>query len=422
MSRDAQHRNIATSQRGFTLIELLIVTVVVVSLMAIVFRLTGIAGSASNRETTVYRLQCLENCLSGYYAAFGSYPPVPLQGATRNIYRKTSDEHPAIQSDDPRDVDESTAKFKEYYYVDAACRAQPVAALFPPPSEMPAVVDGRKQTVSSAQAYDSFQQAVKTAHEAEAYSGSDKEKVEKWLNSTIRDIGGSPGFLNAYQGETDSTKLQLFRYGLMSFLLPRYRFMLDCAKGSQSGRSQAFNNSIDKYKQWTDFNPLPPRMDTGIAYESWKDFCDTMGGEDDWQIDLIPSQAACARWIPNLKDIVDGPDKTFFGVNVGIRNSNGIPEVRDAAKFTLYSAGGRDSSASSGYPLLSLTVRDGWGNDFYYYSPAPYQSYVLWSAGENERTFPPWIDLAQFRQDHSDQYETAVQWMADDIKFMSTGK
>ena len=73
------------SKSGFTLIELLVVTVVVVSLMAVMFRLSGIAGNASQRETTVHRLQCLENCLSGYYAAFGSYPPVPLQGASRNV-------------------------------------------------------------------------------------------------------------------------------------------------------------------------------------------------------------------------------------------------------------------------------------------------------------------------------------------------
>ena len=86
-------------------------TVVIVSLMAIVFRLTGIAGSASKRETTVYRMQCLENCLSGYYAVFGSYPPVPLQGASRNIYRKTNDEHPTIQSDDPRETWDENVTF-----------------------------------------------------------------------------------------------------------------------------------------------------------------------------------------------------------------------------------------------------------------------------------------------------------------------
>ena len=88
-------------KRAFTLIELLIVTVVILALMGVMFRLTGIASGASNRETTVYRMQCLENCLSGYYAAFGSYPPVPLQGASRNIFRKTDTNNPWIQSDDP---------------------------------------------------------------------------------------------------------------------------------------------------------------------------------------------------------------------------------------------------------------------------------------------------------------------------------
>ena len=76
-------------KKGFTLIELLVVTVVIVALMSVIFRLTGIVGGTSAQETTVFRMQCLENCLSGYYAAFGAYPQVPLQGRTRNIFRKT---------------------------------------------------------------------------------------------------------------------------------------------------------------------------------------------------------------------------------------------------------------------------------------------------------------------------------------------
>ena len=91
---------------GFTLIELLVVTVVVVSLMAIVFRLSGIAGGATDQQETVSRMQKLENCLSGYYAAFGSYPPVPLQGASRNIYREVDSKHPTIQTDD-EEIDDS---------------------------------------------------------------------------------------------------------------------------------------------------------------------------------------------------------------------------------------------------------------------------------------------------------------------------
>ena len=388
---------------GFTLVELLVVTVVVVSLMAVMFRLSGIAGNTSNRETTVRRLQCLENCLSGYYAAFGSYPPVPLQGASRNVYRKVDSNHPTIQTDD-EDV-ETELKWNS---VRAACMAQPVAAMFPPPN-------GYERL------YEAFKNGVQAAYDSEAYTGSAKEHVEKILAMTWQSLE-NPGFLNRYQGETDSRRLHLFRYGLMSFLLPRYRFMLECATGSQSGNTEAFNNSIDQYRQWTEFNSLPPRMDTGIAYESWKRFCDTIGGDDEWMIDLIPSQAACARWMPNLRDIVSGPGFNFFGIPIGYSGNKGIPEVKDAGSFSLYGAGGSNSSGNSGYPLNSLTVRDGWGNDFYYYSPAPHQTYVLWSSGDDGKTFPPWVDMEQFRKENSQDYSTALKWMSDDIKFMSTGK
>ena len=114
---------------GFTLIELLIVTVVVVSLMAIVFRLTGIAGSSKATQRTIARMQRLENCLSGYYAAFGSYPPVPLQGASRDIYRKAMGN--GVQSDTDT---ESSLKWPS---VRAACLAQPVKTLYPVAGKKP---------------------------------------------------------------------------------------------------------------------------------------------------------------------------------------------------------------------------------------------------------------------------------------------
>ena len=392
---------------GFTLIELLVVTVVVVSLMAVMFRLSGIAGNTSPRETTVRRMQCLENCLSGYYAAFGSYPPVPLQGASRNVYRKVDENHPTIQRVDDEEIKKISDDTNEgWKSVRAACMAQPVAAMFPPPNGF----ENR---------YSTFRSSLQAALDSGIYSDSAKEHVQGLLSMTWQSLE-SPGFLNKYQGETDSRKLHLFRYGLMSFLLPRYRFMLECAKGSQSGNTEAFNNSIDRYSQWTQFNPLPPRMDTGIAYESWKSFCDIMGSDDDWMIDLIPSQAACARWMPNLQDIVSGPYFKFFGIGVG--SGNGIPDVEDADSFTLYGAGGSDSSGNAGYPLNKLTVYDGWGSEFYYYSPAPHQTYVLWSAGADKKTFPPWVDMEQFRKEDSEDYGVVLGWMADDIKFMSTGK
>ena len=411
---------------GFTLIELLIVTVVIVALMGIMFRLTGIAGNANDRETTVYRMQCLENCLSGYYAAFGAYPQVPLQERTRNIFRKTHEDRTYVQSDDPSDVWSSeivfdptkgtqSDEYKAYQSVEAACRAQSVAAMYPPPSHF------RDDNQDSIQRYEAFVQAVRSAVSDGVYSDSDEKKIKKWVDATLEDVSGRPGFLNPFTGTKSINELQLFRFGLMSFLLPRFRFMLGCAYGNNSyGGQQAFNNTIDQFVQWTDNNTLPPRLDSGVSYASWKDFCDVFGGDDDWQIDLIPSQAACARWLPNLRDIVSGPRAEFFGVVISPHGGNGIPRIQDAGGFNLYFPGGFDSgSESRGYPLLSYTVRDGWGRDFYYYSPAPYQSYTLWSAGPNGWTFPPWVDLEQL---NDKQRKNAVMFMSDDIKYMSTGK
>lgn len=410
-------------KRAFTLIELLIVTVVILALMGVMFRLTGIASGASNRERTVFRMQCLENCLSGYYAAFGSYPPVPLQGASRNIFRKTDSNDTWIQSEDPSDIDESLATFKEYSGVEAACRSQPVAARFPPPRTLQDPND-RNRTINSFDAYNNFMTAVNSALNDGVYSSDDETKIKKWSHRTLEDISSRPGFLTKYEDTTSANTLQLFRFGLMSFLLPRYRFMLACAEGSNGGNgTQSFNNALDLFAQWTEFNTLPPRMDSGVPYASWKDFCDIMGGEDDWQIDLIPSQAACSRWMPNLRDIVQGSEIAFFGTTIGSRGSNGVPIAKDAGSFHLYFPGGYNGSSSSrGYALHTYTVKDGWNHDFYYYSPAPYQTYVLWSAGADGKTFPPWVDLEQFRKDHKDLYDVAIGWMADDIKHMSTGK
>ena len=64
-----------------------------------------------------------------------------------------------------------------------------------------------------------------------------------------------------------------------------------------------------------------------------------------------------------------------------------------------------------------MTVLDGWGNDFYYYSPQPFQSYRLWSAGPDGKTFPPWVPLSTLKTDGD--RKTAANWMADDIMYLS---
>ncbi len=72
-------------KKGFTLVELLIVVVVLVTLMTITFRITSVGDESTKRNRTINRMQRLENCLSGYYAAYGSYPPVKLHGSREII-------------------------------------------------------------------------------------------------------------------------------------------------------------------------------------------------------------------------------------------------------------------------------------------------------------------------------------------------
>ena len=409
-----------SSKKGFTLIELLIVTVVIVSLMAIVFRLTGIAGSASKRETTVARMQRLENCLSGYYAVFGSYPPVPLQGVSRDIYRKVSN---GIQSSESAENEKlSWARVK------AACLAQPVRAQYPAPAKIGGI--------DSDKAYDNFKQGVNMAYSEGIYDKSVRDAVDNWKDADFIDLIKTPGAVNRYKEETSFNQLPLFRFGLMSFLLPRYRFMLDCTRSGSNGKYNSGGFKPGEYRQWTDNNPLPPKMDTGIAYADWGEFCELFGSDKEWQVGLIPSQAACSRWLPNLltssddKHVVSGhkicishgcfsPNPDKYGCVI-VGDGWVIPSINAPSSFQIFAAGGyREGSSSSGWPLFFVTMKDGWGNDFYYYSPAPYQSYVLWSSGANEKTLPPWVDLT--RLDNED-YKTAVEWMSDDIKFMSTGK
>ena len=76
-----------------------------------------------------------------------------------------------------------------------------------------------------------------------------------------------------------------------------------------------------------------------------------------------------------------------------------------------------DSATSRQYVLDGITVLDGWDRELYYYSPEPHQRYVLWSAGANGRTFPPWISRDSF--DSSDARRCIGMWTVDDIVQMS---
>lgn len=379
--------------KGFTLIELLIVTVVIVMLMGIVFRLAGTGGESAARAKTIARLQRLSNAISGYYAAFGSYPPVPLQGRSRSIYTRVNSF--GIQSEDGVDGSKNLADNTEMpKQIEAACRSQPVALACPfnPHPQSP------------------VNDVLAAMHEL--------GQIPKQY-MLIESYGS---FYRGNKGEPDAWKWsrnEVLQFGLMSFLLPRYEIMMD-------GVKDIYDTVSNPNGPWASNNRLPFLMD-GSRPNSWFDIQNALGlGPHNFvgdgasvrdyklaaMIRNLPSQAACARWMPNLEGIVTlgearlGNGK-FFGVDVVDHDERYLNSGH--SKWLIIDSMGSESDEAV-YIQNVYTVRDGWDHDFYYYSPPPYQSYTLWSAGPNGRTFPPWMEKPQGHEDRINN------WIKDDLK------
>ena len=366
--------------RGFTLIELLIVTVVIVTLMSLVFRLAGSGSGSSARATTLARLQKISNALSGYYAAFGSYPPVPLQGRSRDIYTRVDSHGSMGYGIQGRPSDRNTPAFEGpemKKQIEAACRAQPVAAGYPLNPRGP-----EKEVLAAlAQEYGTKQYRI-----VENYGGFNRDSSD-WSENNV------------------------FMFGLMSFLLPRYQFMLDGDKNIYRDHPEG---------PWQSNNRLPFLLD-GSRPTDWTKVQDAlMMGPDNIDrttssspslkamVENLPSQAVCARWMPNFAGIVATRpvvfNTVFFGVDTDAPHDYG----NGVGKWFIFSQNGYDSEPS--YVNGIKTVLDGWGEDFYYYSPPPYQSYQLWSSGPNKRTFPPWMEKPAGKEN------LVNEWISDDLK------
>lgn len=374
-------------KKAFTLVELLIVILVLVALMSIVFRLASIGADTSARSKTINRLQRLENCLSGYYAAFGSYPAVRLHNSRNFRLRSGALHH--TQSMNPNDEISGELNWTS---VREACRAQPVGCDFPFPDD---------------ETWRSY---------VESISDAMVEIVATWGDSTAKQVFSKPfdaityGRVSAYTDEVEWRKVQVFRFGLMSFLLPRYLFMLE-------GESSLYEDLA----QWNSNNALPCDPMTGNVFGSWsavQRYAKSSTATDLAHISCIPTQAVCARWIANLEGICNTTRSlSFYGVRVS-ETSDDANIPLDCTALDVHSLGdyGDDTDTSGQYLLDWVKVMDGWGNEFYYYSPEPYQSYVLWSGGPNGKTFPPWVD----RETLDSRIRTTVEaWTADDIRSMS---
>ena len=388
-------------KKAFTLVELLIVIVVIATLMAIVFKLSSIGGDAEARNITISRMQRVENCISGYYAAFGSYPPVKLHGS-RNIYYKVN--RYGIQQTENDDPASGELKWER---VESACRSQPVGMNFPFPAYMHEYI----RTVSIA--------LTKLHNEYPDSAYGQNMNLANLFDALDRPTSS----LSRQMKSSSWAECQLFRFGLMSYLLPRFVVMM----GHNDG------DMYDKFAQWNNNNQMPCKFEDGSPYRSWEELNrDLMssGGSSNgnrWKVEVMPTQAVTARWMPNLEGICRcEKELTVYGVglnapdggrNVDINNPNPV----------LYSAedsqGGENLNGGSAtqYALDGVSVCDGWGREFYYYSAPPYQSYRFWSAGPNGKTFPPWISPEEIDSDGTlnSNRKTIQNWIADDFVHMS---
>ena len=379
-------------KNGFTLIELLVVTVVIVTLMGVVFRLAGVGGDSRAKSKTLARMQRIENAISGYYAAYGSYPPVPLQGRSRNINIAVDSHGVQGPPSRTRPVNLSNPDNETKKQVEAACRAQPLGVLFP---FFMSNVDGNRKGLSE-----------------KLVAAIAMEKKSSFTQ--LRNVGGLE------LDKSDWHAVQLFQFGLLSFLLPRYLFML---QGDPEMYDRTSRSSARRVGQWAANNQLPSRLDTGQTYESWEDIQKYLyrgSGTEASIISNLTSQAVCARWMPNFEGIISG-GLEFYGVDTSDGDwryldgniYNGLPGY--CKWLHIYSPGGFESTSSE-YLLNGMTIGDGWGNEFYYSTDTPFQSYRLWSAGPNRLTFPPWLDVSGFNQR---EQQTITSWTKDDLSHLA---
>ena len=402
-------------KKAFTLVELMVVTVVLVTLMTIMFRLAGIGGDSAAANTTADRMHRLENALSGYYAAFGTYPPVKLH-ASRNPFIQTDDYGNQDQDGGEKtsiwgwlDSDGKVTNTKDeqaaWGQVKTACRAQPVACEFPFPKNL------MKDYI------DELSKKKKKETE-ESKNEREKEIFGRGFDDGISDRIGR---FSQYRNISDWGVVQLFRFGLMSFLLPRYLVMMNSEK------------ELLRYAQWEGNNTEPRDPLTGGPMGGWAYMQEqyitkaNRTNSDTAHVANIPSQAACARWMASFDRVLFcNYPIVLFGVHIWENDKTDDEETSqgninmDVTLADIHVPGGfKNGDSSAQYVLDKITMRDGWGNDFYYYSPAPYQSYILWSAGPNGKTFPPWISRENLDGLGPGDKKTIGEWIEDDIVNLS---
>lgn len=339
------------TNKGFTLIELMIVIAIIGILIGTTFKLMQVAVDAKARAVTVARMERLQNALSGYFSAYGMYPAVPA-----NYVNTDPTGTDLVNEENGSPLPDATEAHKAER-AKASAHAQPIGFEYPTP---------RGLTTAELQ---------KLLRDQNVYSMEDL-----WSNMENRD-----------NWETCKT----FKFGLMSFLLPRVEVtgIAYNRDGTENRKLEESIGNVYTMEQWKG-NNKSSSVD-GMDNKANKERAERLYKQRDVENEV------CRRWMPCFEGILRAFSDNILGVNVNCNDGAGTRiRKRDFSKPPAKIA------------LAYITIVDGWGNEFYYYSPPPYQSFRVWSAGPDGKTFPPWIppnSLSGYPE------KLTQQWIRDDI-------
>jgi len=340
---------------AFTLIEMMVVVAIIGILIAGVFKLLSAAGANNQRADTVSKIERLQNALSGFYSEYGTYPPVGQYTLPDPFASQTDDYGDAV---DGSKLNEEACRL--------ACRSQPLAFEGPYVESLDAYINAR------------FNGRLMSVNTVLGNLNWETKAEYKWCDP-----------------ENTDNEVKLFKFGALSFLLPRVEVM--CSGSLMDSGSDCPKIEFFKSKQWKVNNTqakVTAKDDTGVrrALEAQR----------------VRENQAMARWLPNFEGIIIGGKNNLLGIDTA-DHDNVYP--RFSADYNI--GKGYSSKAGSDYVLATMTIHDGWGHELYYYSAPPYQSYRIWSAGGDNKTFPPWIPLNSISS--SADRLTISGWIADDI-------
>lgn len=354
-------------KHAFTLIELMFVLLIIGILMSGVFMLMSVAAKHNDIARTKARIQKVQNAISGFYAAYGTYPPVELYNGTNPFGKFNSDFENGGVAADGSSLNAKACRL--------ACHAQPVSFEFPYP-----------------------------------------QKTDKVINLLYGDAG-IMGANQLYENagsipETSWSKIKMFKFGLMSYLLPRIEVVGAPSQGGGFSEDQPIQGFYQS-KQWKANNKTSKIIGKGDVSSLLKALQS--------QRELENHEAA--KWMPNLEHQVACFNKTLFNIPLGGGGHMADQDLDGALQARLAEAhepvgddnafrGPYSKGGGSDTVLSCATVKDGWDQDLYYYSAPPYQSYRLWSAGPDGKTFPPWVPLESLS---STDRKTVAGWLEDDI-------